>query len=144
MFIRVATQKDLALINSYEKIVQEEATVGYLKHYDDVPSIKSNFGGNSYYFVAIQQGKLLGWVLVGETVHPLLNEPTGVILELYILPMNRGKGYGKRLMTHSLSFLKQRGFKTAQLNVFSGNPAYKMYKALGFSDVSTAMEKKLY
>ncbi len=144
MYIRVATQKDLAIIKSYEKIVQEESTVGYLKHYDDLPSIKASFGGNSYYFVAIHQGKLLGWILVGETVHPLFNDPTGIILELYILPANRGKGYGKWLMKHSLSFLKQRGYKTVQLNVFSGNPAYNLYKALGFTDVSTLMEKKLF
>lgn len=143
MYIRVATQQDLAIISSYEKVVQEEATVGYLKHSDDVPNIKSNFNGNSYYFVAIHKEELIGWILVGETFHPLLKELTGVILELYIIPANRGRGYGKMLMKHSLSFLKQRGFNTVQLNVFSGNPAYNMYKNFGFSDISIAMEKKL-
>ena len=143
MYIRVATNQDLAIIKSYEKVVQEEATVGYLKHSDDVPYIKSNFSGNSYYFVAIHNGEVLGWILVGESFHPLLNELTGSILELFIIPKNRGKGYGKMLMKHSLTVLKQRGFKIVQLNVFSGNPAYSMYKKLGFSDISIAMEKKL-
>jgi ribosomal protein S18 acetylase RimI-like enzyme len=141
--IRVATQQDLTIIRRFEKIVQEEATVGYLKQSDDVPNIKANFGGNSYYFVAIHQGVFLGWILVGETYHPFKNELSGIILEIYILHAHRGKGYAKKLMKYALNYLKQRGFKAVQLNVFSGNPAYNMYKALGFSDISIAMEKKL-
>ncbi|MDF0728179.1 GNAT family N-acetyltransferase [Cytobacillus sp. S13-E01] len=143
MLIRVPTNNEVSIIRSYAKIVQEEATVGYLKQTDDVPNMDSHFVGPSYYFVLLEKRNLCGWILVGETVDPFKNQPTGIILELYILSKHRKKGYGVELMKYALATLRNKGYNKVQLNVFSGNPAHKMYKKLGFKDVSTTMERKI-
>jgi ribosomal protein S18 acetylase RimI-like enzyme len=141
--IRLAKQNELPIIKSYGKVVQVEATAGYLNQNDDTPQKESYFWGESYYFVLVEHDFICGWILVGETYHPFKKEPTGMILELYILPPYRKYGFGYQLMNTALKHFKFNGYKTVQLNVFAGNTAKNMYKKLGFKEVSTSMEKYL-
>ncbi|MFD1737321.1 GNAT family N-acetyltransferase [Bacillus salitolerans] len=140
MIIRLATPNEIPIIKSYGKKVQEEATVGYLTQNDEIPTKETYFWGESYYFVLVNHDHICGWVLVGDTYHPFKQEPTGMIIELYVLPNYRNYGFGQQLMAAALKHFKYKGYKTVQLNVFAGNPAKKMYEKLGFRDVSTAME----
>ncbi|WP_223702940.1 GNAT family N-acetyltransferase [Sutcliffiella deserti] len=140
MFIRLANANEMVFIRSYAKKVQEEASLGYIKQTDNIPEKESYFSGHSYYLVLVHHGVLRGWILLGETINPLNYQPVGVILELYVLPAHRKHGYGMELMNYALAHFKYRQIFTVQLNVYEGNPAQKLYKKLGFREVSTLME----
>lgn len=143
VIIRLAKPNEMKVIQSYAKKVQEESTLGYIKETDNIPSTQSFFSGNSYYFVLINKGVLCGWILLGDMLNPITSKPSGMILELYILPNYRKNGFGVKLMKYALAHFKSRGFEDVQLNVYEGNPAHKLYKNMGFKEVSTMMEKKL-
>jgi ribosomal protein S18 acetylase RimI-like enzyme len=143
VIIRLAHPNEIPIIKNYGKVVQVEATAGYLTQNDDTPNKETYFFGDSYYFVLVEHDIICGWILIGDTYHPFKKDPTGMILELYVLPRYRKYGFGYQLMNAALSHFKYKGYKTVQLNVFAGNPAKNMYEKLGFRDVSTSMEKYL-
>jgi ribosomal protein S18 acetylase RimI-like enzyme len=141
VLIRTATPYEVSIIKNYQSIVQTEATMGYIKQTDVIPNLNEYFMGPTNYFILIENGVFCGWVLVGDSHHPYKNnESCGMVLELYVFPNFRKYGFGYGLMNYAISYFKNRGIKTVQLNVFAGNPAYKMYKKLGFNDIATMME----
>jgi ribosomal protein S18 acetylase RimI-like enzyme len=66
-----------------------------------------------------------------------------MILELYVFPTFRKYGVGTKLMKYAITYFRNIGILTIQLNVFAGNPARKLYKKLGFRNVATMMEMTL-
>ena len=56
-----------------------------------------------------------------------------------MLESSRGKGYGKKLVEHSLIEAKELGYRGMQFNavVASNKPALHIYKELGFVTVGT-------
>lgn len=70
----------------------------------------------------------------------------GRIGMLGVDPDYRGKGLGRELLLAGLSYLKEKGFKTAQITVDSENTvAYALYQSVGFThrDTSLWYEKSL-
>jgi L-amino acid N-acyltransferase YncA len=54
----------------------------------------------------------------------------------FVVAAHRGKGWGRRLVEHSLSEARRLGFDAMQFNlVFASNPARHMYRELGFLEV---------
>jgi GNAT superfamily N-acetyltransferase len=53
------------------------------------------------------------------------------ISHLYLLPAARGAGLGRQLMAAVAEAALQRGWRTAVLAVYAGNPAEGFYRALG-------------
>ncbi|WP_332692258.1 GNAT family N-acetyltransferase [Halalkalibacter lacteus] len=143
MIIRRATNQERQYIQSYAPVVQQEATVGYMNGNNIMINEEVHFFYNTEYFSLENHGVLCGWILVGETKTPVEPEPIGMILELYVLPQHRKKGFGLMLMDYALGFLRKRKFKKVQLNVFAGNKAKLLYENLGFKEVSTLMERPL-
>lgn len=73
-----------------------------------------------------------------------VQEPFGVINELYVLPEFRRKGVGKKLLEWCLSRIRAEGFKTARISVLSGDKeAIRLYEKLGFRVFMYNMAKKL-
>jgi ribosomal protein S18 acetylase RimI-like enzyme len=144
VIIKAATSNEISTIKSYQSIVQQEATMGYIEETNHIPNLNEYFMGPSQYFVLISNGVLCGWVLVGETHHPYKNtQRCGMILELYVFPTFRKYGVGTKLMKYAITYFRNIGILTIQLNVFAGNPARKLYKKLGFRNVATMMEMTL-
>jgi GNAT superfamily N-acetyltransferase len=54
----------------------------------------------------------------------------------FILSSHRGRGYGRRLVEHSLHEARRLGFDAMQFNlVFASNPARHMYRQMGFQEL---------
>ena len=56
-----------------------------------------------------------------------------ILASVFVSPALRGRGMGGRLLMHCLDYLRQNGIGKVRLNVFSHNPAWRLYKSLGFS-----------
>jgi ribosomal protein S18 acetylase RimI-like enzyme len=141
--IRKATIQERQYIQSIAPVVQQEATLGYSNGNKPIITEEVHFFYKTEYFTLENHGLLCGWILAGETKTPTEVDPIGMILELYVLPHHRKRGYGQMLMNYAMNYFRQRRFKKVQLNVFTGNQAKLLYENLGFKEVSTMMEKTL-
>lgn len=142
MLIRKATKYETSQLLQWSVSLTEELSMGYMANnelmtYDMVSNVLSKGG---FYLVAYSQQEIMGWILLGVDQNFYKNETIGFIYELYVFPKYRKRGIGKNLMLHGLSSLRSNGMKKVQLNVFSSNPARKMYEKLGFREVTSLME----
>ncbi|KHF40145.1 GNAT family N-acetyltransferase [Halalkalibacter okhensis] len=143
MFIRRATPQEMNFIQSYAPIVQQEATLGYMNGTKLIMNEEMHYYYKAEYHALMDNYRVCGWILLGEAKTPPEYETIGMVLELYVLPPYRKKGYGQMLMEYAFDHFKKKGLKKVQLNVFAGNHAKHLYEQLGFRDVSTLMEKPL-
>lgn len=72
----------------------------------------------------------------GNSISPIHGHQT--IGEIYVIgvdPQHGGRGYGKALVLQGLSYMRDRGLRTAMLYVESDNhPALKLYQSLQFTE----------
>jgi len=86
---------------------------------------------NSLYFVALQEGKLLG----GAGIYPTagLPEDTIELVKMYLIPEARGLGLGKKLILKCIDEARKRGFKRIYLETMAElEKAVLAYERLGF------------
>lgn len=86
---------------------------------------------NSAYFVAEENGKLLG----GVGIYPTEGLPLGTVelVKMYISSSSRGKGVGKLLMNKCIEQAKNLGYKNIYLETLPElSTAVLAYKKLGF------------
>jgi ribosomal protein S18 acetylase RimI-like enzyme len=139
----MATYKEIQFIKKLAPKVAEEFTNGYLSEGDPQIAIHHNALPNITYFVMIEDDTLKGWIAFGEGMDPFTFDRTGFINEIYVFSRFRKNGIGRKLLEKTMEHLETKGFKKVQLNVFAGNSAQKLYYQLGFTSVSTLMEKYL-
>ncbi len=95
------------------------------------------------------QGFLVGWEALDNYDIYADNERIGIVClkysddttllwDLQILPELQGKGMGSRCMDLVIEHARQRGSANLALNVFSENPAIKLYESKGFIRTSEA------
>lgn len=87
---------------------------------------------NSLYFVAEQDGELLG----GSGIYPTANLPTGTceLVKLYLHKNARGQGIGKLLMEKCFAAAKTFGYTKMYLETMPElNIAVPLYEKMGFS-----------
>lgn len=66
------------------------------------------------------------------------------IYDIEIMPEQRGKGYGRRLLGAVEQLVRDRGVDSIALNVFAGNAvARTLYRSSGYEDTSIHMRKAL-
>jgi ribosomal protein S18 acetylase RimI-like enzyme len=81
------------------------------------------------FFVALQNDKLIGSVMVGYEGH------RGWLNYLAVLPEYQKRGYGRRLVEKAVDELKRLGCLKVNLQVRRSNiPAVDFYKHLGFKE----------
>ena len=92
-------------------------------------------GAADYCLVAEAGGHVMGavWTRIMDDYGHVDDETPSFAISL--IPENRGKGIGTRLMKDMLSLLKEQGFKRASLAVQKANYAVRMYKNVGFEIV---------
>jgi putative acetyltransferase len=86
---------------------------------------------NSVYFVAIQEGVLLG----GAGLYPTegLDADTIELVKMYLRPEARGKGLGKSLILRCIEHAAIRGYRKIYLETMSElDKAVNVYEKLGF------------
>ncbi|GGA90010.1 GNAT family N-acetyltransferase [Ornithinibacillus halotolerans] len=92
-----------------------------------------------YYLIATENGKLMGWILLGGSKDHFLDKQVGFIYELFVLEDYRGKGIAKQLIKTGIEQLKEDGYSEVRLTVFDGNPAIHIYESLGFKNRTISM-----
>ncbi|GAB0168488.1 GNAT family N-acetyltransferase [Lysinibacillus sp. CTST325] len=97
----------------------------------------------SYYLIATENDKLMGWILIGASKDQFTDMMNGFIYELFVIEEFRGNGISKMLMKAGIDHLKQDGYSEIRLSAFSGNQAIKLYEKLGFSIRTVTMSLQL-
>ncbi|PGM57769.1 GNAT family N-acetyltransferase [Bacillus sp. AFS053548] len=97
----------------------------------------------SYYLIATENDKLMGWILIGTNKDPFTDMISGFIYELFVKEEFRGSGISKLLMKAGIEQLKQDGYSEIRLSAFAGNQAIKLYEKLGFSIRTVTMSLQL-
>ena len=89
----------------------------------------------SIYFVATINNKVVG----GCGIFPTLNLPEGTceLVKLYLDPMARGTGLGKKLMLKSMQWAKETGYNQIYLESMPElSKAVSIYEKVGFKRIS--------
>jgi ribosomal protein S18 acetylase RimI-like enzyme len=97
----------------------------------------------SYYIIATENGKLMGWILIGASKDQFTDKVNGFIYELFVLKEFRGNGISKLLMRAGIDHLKQDGYSEIRLSAFIGNQAINLYEQMGFSIRTVTMSLQL-
>ncbi|MFJ5717591.1 GNAT family N-acetyltransferase [Neobacillus sp. NPDC093127] len=97
----------------------------------------------SYYLIAAENGKLMGWILIGTSKDQFTDRMNGFIYELFVKEEYRGNGISKLLMRAGIDHLKQDGYSEIRLSAFAGNQAIKLYEKLGFCIRTVTMSLQL-
>ncbi|MEJ9233291.1 GNAT family N-acetyltransferase [Peribacillus butanolivorans] len=97
----------------------------------------------SYYLIAIEDDKLMGWILLGASKDQFTDKMNGFIYELYVIEEFRGKGISKQLMRTAINHLKQAGHSEVRLSAYAKNQAIKLYEKMGFNIRTVTMSLPL-
>ncbi len=93
---------------------------------------------NSVYFVAVQNGLLVG----GGGIFPTngLSPDTCELVKMYLLINARGKGYGKLIIQKCLESAAEMGFRKVYLETMPElEQAMKVYEKFGFNYLTGAL-----
>lgn len=97
----------------------------------------------SYYLIATENDKLMGWVLIGTSKDQFTDRINGFIYELFVREEFRGNGISKQLMRIAIDQLRQDGHSEVRLSAFAGNQAIKLYEKMGFNIRTVSMSLPL-
>ena len=97
----------------------------------------------SYYLIATESDRLLGWILLGATKDQFTDKMNGFIYELFVKEEFRGNGISKQLMRTAIDHLRQDGYSEVRLSAFAGNHAIKLYEKMGFNIRTVSMSLPL-
>ena len=93
--------------------------------------VRDNIAGGAPHFVAVADGKVVGWCDVA--VRPRLTQQHSGILGMGVIRDHRGKGIGRSLMQATLAAAKASGIRRIELTVRVDNePAKHLYESFGF------------
>lgn len=93
--------------------------------------VRDNIAARVPHFVAIADGKVVGWCDIALKPRPLLRH-CGV-LGLGVISDYRGRGIGRALMAATLQAAKERGISRIELTVRVDNErAKRLYESFGF------------
>ena len=132
--IRSATPADVPLILSfirelaeYEKMLQQVTATE--------PDLRNSlFGAKpaAECVIAEQDGRPVGFALFFHNFSTFLGKPGLYLEDLYVKPELRGKGIGRRLLSHLARLTLERGCSRFEWAVLDWNePAIRFYKRLG-------------
>lgn len=89
-------------------------------------------------------GRLLGYLLLGEGGGFLTPEPHGFVFDVWVAPDYRGRGIGKHLVAWASEWAKAKGYHKLKLEVAEQNPgARHVYEGEGFRTERRYMGKDL-
>jgi GNAT superfamily N-acetyltransferase len=82
-------------------------------------------------FLAVSAGEGIGCVAVTR-----VDEETGLVRHLFVLPRSRGLGAARALVQVAIAFLRDRGYRRVVLDTEKDvlQPAYRLYRSLGFEE----------
>ena len=122
-------------VNSWNenlKGVVSEKLLDFIKEKKD-SSIKKEiekFVEDDWNYVLEENGKVIGIMKLKESDRQGY-EDCGEIQVLYLYTEEKGKGYGKALISKGFEVLKNKGYKKAVIGCLDGNPSNDFYKHMG-------------
>jgi diamine N-acetyltransferase len=149
MIIRAAKLDDLDAIrklaneiwwHTYRNILSEEQIRFMLENIYSEASLTARFNKGMEFLLAEHDKGPLGFAEYSMT------ESTGKVFKihkLYVLPSEKGKGNGTKLLQYITDQAKLQGGSLIELNVNRGNPAVNFYKKLGF-EISETVDIPYY
>jgi len=109
--------------------------------------IVEHFGklvGNCQLWVVVAEDALVGFAAVAPNRHPIdLFYASAAVSDLYLLPVWRGRGWGRTLLERVVADIEARGLHAVTISYLAGNPAGDMYKASGFRPFSQMLIRPL-
>jgi ribosomal protein S18 acetylase RimI-like enzyme len=94
--------------------------------------VRQNIAERVPHFVALADGKVVGWCDVA--VRPRPTQRHSGILGMGVIRDYRGQGIGRSLMQATLAAAKARGLRRIELTVRVDNePARRLYESFGFA-----------
>lgn len=91
-------------------------------------------------FLALEENEYVGCI----ALQPLAEEGACEMKRLFVEPAFRGRGIGEQLVAHLLTEARVLGYRTMKLDTLTRlQPAIKMYRAFGFTDISAYYENPL-
>lgn len=145
MDIRKPTNLELKKVLSLSPEAVFDGTLGEVKPtYEKIEQlVKPLLSKGSYYIIAVEGDKIMGWILLGESKDQFTDKLNGFIYELFVIKEFRGNGISKRLMKTAIDHLKQDGHTEVRLSAFVGNRAIKLYEKMGFNIRTVIMNLSL-
>ncbi|MEJ7847813.1 MAG: GNAT family N-acetyltransferase [Pyrinomonadaceae bacterium] len=139
--IREANSEDAALISVlasatfYEAYFEQDESgnlAGYISEAFDKRKIAAELSDPDVTFLIISRsGKAAGYAKLvrNSTLECIDGEKPVELKRIYILERVYGKGYGARLLEHSLKLAANKGFDTLWLQVWEENPRARRFYA---------------
>ncbi|WP_278926695.1 GNAT family N-acetyltransferase [Staphylococcus auricularis] len=145
MIIRKPERDELKLIESLTLQAFSEANQSDIKLIEEpIKGVsKELYDNGAEYFIALENGEVLGWIFLGKNVDAIYNQTFGFIYELFVLPEFRNRGIATKLMEFSFEHFKNKDILQVKLNVHKDNTAKKLYDKLGFNEINISMNKTL-
>ena len=95
--------------------------------------VRSNVEGNVAQFVALDDGKVVGWCDISP--HPRPGMTHAGVLGMGVIAGYRGRGIGYRLLTAAVAKAIANGLTRIELEVLSSNAAaLSLYRKFGFEE----------
>ncbi|MFN8575241.1 MAG: GNAT family N-acetyltransferase [Candidatus Sericytochromatia bacterium] len=111
-------------------------------------TIKSNINNENHIFILVVEKEKSKIIAFGEAKIFDINPVFELIKQIHISAIfveneYRKKGIGKLIVNELIRIGKERGCHEAELNVILNNPAYFLYKKIGFKEFRVNMRKKI-
>lgn len=107
---------------------------GILKEYDEEPQ--------GFFFV-YEDDKIIGYLRLITRFNPYRQQKYGDVRFVHLDNLNRGKGYGTKLLEFADEYFKKNGCKYAFAGVSVFNPASNaVFKKSGYKESRIIMEKE--
>lgn len=113
---------------AYTHIVGKEQIDFMLKLIYSKEALLKQFEENHHFIMANENETTLAFASYNLITSPGIYK----LQKLYALPMQQGKGIGKKLIEFIIEDIKQRGAVSLQLNVNRKNKAISFYEHIGF------------
>lgn len=149
MIIRKATVKDMhnycalfkQAIGNYSKMTGRE--IDYPRDSKVNEDFLKSVNDREKVYLLLEDGKSLKGYLVGNIIKTIWKQ-YGYIEDIFVLPSEQKKGFGKKLFKEFENILKKEKIVDVRLSVNLINKnAIKFYKGLGFKAVHFEMDYKI-
>lgn len=105
--------------------------------------VKPILDKGGFYFVAVAEDEIKGWILLGTNKDQFTDQPIGFIYELFVLEEFRGQGISIELMSAGISYFREQKYSEVRLSVKAGNTAIKLYEKMNFAPRTVTMNLHL-
>jgi ribosomal-protein-alanine N-acetyltransferase len=123
--IRPVSSKELAIVHQIEKISFQDP-------YPFTFITTLYFWNPKTFLVAVKNTEIVGYLIA------VTQTDIGLLISIAVIPSEKRKGIGKRLMTAICHILQKSGIHSIRLEVRRSNTvAQKFYEALGFEYTHT-------